>query len=39
VSLAELGVEVVVLDDSECTALLGEFIAAHPELWDEDIGR
>jgi creatinine deaminase len=38
-SLAELGVEVVVLDDPECTALLGEFIAAHPELWDEDIGR
>lgn len=38
-SLADLGVEVVVLDDSECTALLGDFIAAHPELWDEDIGR
>jgi cytosine deaminase len=38
-SLAELGVEVVVLDDPECTALLGGFIAAHPELWDEDIGR
>jgi cytosine/creatinine deaminase len=38
-SLAELGVEVVVLDDPECTALLGDFIAAHPELWNEDIGR
>jgi cytosine deaminase len=38
-SLAELGVEVIVLDDPECTALLGDFIAAHPELWDEDIGR
>jgi cytosine deaminase len=38
-SLAELGVEVVVLDDPECTALLGGFIAAHPELWNEDIGR
>jgi cytosine/creatinine deaminase len=38
-SLAELGVEVVVLDDPECTALLADFIAAHPELWDEDIGR
>jgi cytosine/creatinine deaminase len=37
-SLGELGVEVVVLDDPACTALLGEFIAAHPELWDEDIG-
>jgi cytosine/creatinine deaminase len=38
-SLAELGVEVIVLDDPECTALLGDFIAAHPELWNEDIGR
>jgi creatinine deaminase len=38
-SLAELGVEVVVLDDPGCTALLGDFIAEHPELWDEDIGR
>jgi len=38
-SLAELGVEVVVLDDPDCTALLGDFIAGHPELWDEDIGR
>jgi cytosine deaminase len=38
-SLAELGTEVIVLDDPECTALLGDFIAAHPELWDEDIGR
>src|SRR6202167_605633 len=31
-SLAELGVEVIVLDDPVCTALLGDFIAAHPEL-------
>src|ERR1700691_5630187 len=38
-SLAELGVEVVVLEDPECTALLGDFIAAYPELWNEDIGR
>jgi cytosine deaminase len=38
-SLAELGVEVVVLDDPACTALLGDFIAEHPALWDEDIGR
>jgi len=37
--LAELGVEVIVLDDPDCTALLGDFIAAHPELWNEDIGR
>jgi creatinine deaminase len=38
-SLAELGVEVIVLDDPDCTSLLGDFIAAQPELWNEDIGR
>ncbi len=26
------------LDDPECIDLLGDFIAAHPELWHEDIG-
>jgi len=36
--LGELGVEIVVLDDQRCRTLLGTFIAAHPELWDEDIG-
>jgi cytosine/creatinine deaminase len=38
-SLAELGVEVIVLDDPDCTSLLADFIAAQPELWNEDIGR
>jgi cytosine deaminase len=37
--VAEHGAEVIVLDDPACTALLGSFIATHPELWDEDIGR
>jgi len=37
--LAEHGVEVVDLADAECTELLGGFIAEHPELWFEDIGR
>jgi creatinine deaminase len=32
------GAEVIVLDDPECTDLLGSFIADHPELWNEDIG-
>lgn len=32
-------VEVVVLDDPECRDLLRRFIAAHPEIWNEDIGR
>jgi cytosine deaminase len=37
--VAAHGAEVVVLEDRECIELLGSFIAAHPELWDEDIGR
>ena len=36
--LAENGVEVLVLDDPECVQLMSEFIAARPELWNEDIG-
>lgn len=32
------GVECTVLQDEECIALMCEFIAAHPELWNEDIG-
>ncbi|XAS76974.1 nucleoside deaminase [Dermatophilaceae bacterium Sec6.4] len=37
--LAEHGVEVVVLDDAECIAMMGDFIAEHPALWNEDIGQ
>ena len=36
--LRSRGVELVVLDDAACAALMREFIAARPELWDEDIG-
>ncbi|MGW4290834.1 nucleoside deaminase [Streptomyces sp. NPDC004673] len=36
--LAGLGVEVVLLDDPECGALMREFVARNPELWNEDIG-
>lgn len=36
--LAELGVEIILLDDRECTELLATFIEEHPELWYEDIG-
>jgi cytosine/creatinine deaminase len=32
------GVEVVNLDSADCVQLMQEFIAAHPELWFEDIG-
>jgi len=37
--LAENGVEVVVLDDPECVQMMTDFIAANPELWNEDIGE
>jgi len=33
------GVMVAVLQDAACERLLADFIRAHPELWDEDIGR
>lgn len=33
------GVRVDVLQDSACVAQLSEFIAAHPDVWNEDIGR
>lgn len=33
------GVKVEVLDDPECIALMEAFIAAEPELWNEDIGE
>jgi len=32
------GVELVVVDDPECARLMRDFIQAHPELWNEDIG-
>jgi cytosine/creatinine deaminase len=37
--LRENGVEVIDLDSSECRALLEKYIAAHPEVWNEDIGE
>jgi cytosine deaminase len=37
--LRECGVSVVDLDSDECYELLQSFIAAHPEIWDEDIGE
>jgi cytosine/creatinine deaminase len=36
--LAENGVDVVLLDDPECVQMMTDFIAAWPELWNEDIG-
>jgi cytosine deaminase len=37
--LRAIGVEVIDLDDSECRELLEGYIAAHPEIWNEDIGE
>ena len=31
------GVDVVLLEDRDCIDLMGDFIAANPGLWDEDI--
>jgi cytosine deaminase len=32
------GIQVNVIQDEECIALMSEFIKARPELWHEDIG-
>lgn len=37
--LAEHGVAVTVLDDERCVRLMTEFVAARPELWNEDVGE
>lgn len=37
--LRKHGVEVIVLDDPECIALMETFIADNPTLWNEDIGE
>lgn len=37
--LRSRGVEVVVVDDEECRSMMRDFIAANPELWNEDIGE
>jgi cytosine deaminase len=37
--LRSRGVEVEVLQNEECIELMRSFIAANPELWNEDIGQ
>ena len=37
--LRSLGVTVIDLDSEECAAMLGEYIRANPEVWNEDIGE
>lgn len=36
--LRSRGVTVEVVQDERCVAMMRRFIAAHPELWNEDIG-
>ena len=33
------GVELEILDDPECIAMMEQFVREHPELWNEDIGE
>jgi cytosine deaminase len=33
------GIEVIDLEDAECIKMMAEFIKAHPDIWNEDIGK
>lgn len=37
--LVSRGVTLEVVNDAECQQLMRDFIAAHPLLWNEDIGK
>ena len=37
--LREAGVKVIDLADERCIAMMGDWIAANPALWNEDIGE
>ena len=37
--LRSRGVQLDVVQDPECIAMMKEFIATYPELWNEDIGE
>ena len=36
--LRSRGVELTIVDNAECIKLMQQFIARHPDLWNEDIG-
>jgi cytosine/creatinine deaminase len=36
--LRSRGVDLTVVNDQRCIEMMRAFIAAHPELWNEDIG-
>ncbi|HEY5812707.1 MAG TPA: nucleoside deaminase, partial [Terrimicrobiaceae bacterium] len=35
--LRSKGVELIIVQDEECIAMMRDFISKHPELWNEDI--
>ncbi len=35
----QAGVDLTVLEDPDCIAMMRDFIAARPDLWNEDIGK
>ena len=37
--LRKNGVEVIDLHDPDCVQMMSDFIKAHPDLWNEDIGK
>jgi cytosine deaminase len=37
--LQENGVEIIVVNDPTCVAMMRDFIKNHPALWNEDIGE
>jgi cytosine/creatinine deaminase len=37
--LRSRGVELIILNDPRCIQLMSDFITAHPQLWNEDIGQ
>ena len=37
--LSERGIEVALLQDTDCIELMSRFILEHPEIWNEDIAE
>jgi len=37
--LRSRGISIEVLQDPTCIAMMEEFVRAHPQLWNEDIGE
>ena len=37
--LRSRGIEVLDLQDQECTQMMADFVRTHPQLWNEDIGK